>query len=58
MVDGMAGVEYGMIWIDVEINPSPGCSWASSSFDSNCNFLIELINALSSRGRTPGVYTS
>jgi hypothetical protein len=52
------GLNYGMIWIDVEDNPSSGCSWEGYSTDANCNFLIETINAIRANGRVPGVYSS
>jgi len=28
---------YGMVWIDVESNPSPGCGWRDANY--NCAFL-------------------
>jgi hypothetical protein len=37
---------YGMIWIDVEDNPSSGCSWNSHTHASNCDYVVSLINAL------------
>ena len=49
---------YGMIWIDVEINPSSGCSWYSYSSSSNCDFVLELIDALEARGKKVGIYSS
>jgi hypothetical protein len=38
------GANFGMVWIDVEENPSSGCSWTSYSWDSNCNYLNDMIN--------------
>lgn len=29
---------YGMVWIDVETNPSAGCGWGAD-YNGNCNFL-------------------
>jgi hypothetical protein len=49
---------YGMVWIDVEDNPSTGCSWKGHSAADNCNFLMQLINGLKSKGKNVGVYTS
>jgi hypothetical protein len=40
------GVNFGMVWIDVEDNPSSGCSWNDWSYDSNCNFIMQLIDAV------------
>jgi GH25 family lysozyme M1 (1,4-beta-N-acetylmuramidase) len=31
---------FGMVWIDVETNPSPGCGWEQHSAAENCQFLI------------------
>lgn len=52
------GVSFGQVWIDVEDNPSSGCSWNSYSSSSNCNYLQDLINAVKSHGKNVGVYTS
>jgi len=37
--NGILKSNYGMIWIDVEENPSSGCSWASYSAASNCDYV-------------------
>ena len=58
LVRGLGNADYGMIWIDVEANPSSGCSWASYSASSNCDYIVELINALRAEGATVGVYSS
>ena len=47
-----------MIWIDVEVNPSSGCSWASYSFSSNCDYIMQLINAIKAKGKELGIYAS
>ena len=47
-----------MIWIDVETNPSSGCSWKFGNATSNCDFLKEIITALENRGRSVGIYAS
>ncbi len=49
---------YGMIWIDVETNPSPGCSWTGHDAASNCAFLTEIINRIKSKGVNPGIYAT
>jgi hypothetical protein len=30
---------YSRVWIDVETNPSSGCSWSGHSAASNCDFV-------------------
>jgi hypothetical protein len=35
MMNGIPGNLYGMIWIDVETNPSAGCGWTGD----NCGFV-------------------
>jgi len=47
-----------MIWLDIETNPSGGCSWKIGNATSNCDFIQELIKALESRGRAVGIYAS
>jgi len=40
MIDHIPGDLYGRIWIDIETNPSPGCSWKDHDAASNCAFTI------------------
>jgi hypothetical protein len=49
---------YGMIWIDVETNPSSTCTWAKFSAASNCDYLGQLVNALKAKGKKVGIYAS
>jgi len=51
-------VEYGMIWLDIEYNPSSGCSWASYSASSNCQYVQELASTGTSNGASIGIYSS
>jgi GH25 family lysozyme M1 (1,4-beta-N-acetylmuramidase) len=37
---------YDAVWIDVETNPSPGCSWTGHDSASNCQFIVETVRAL------------
>merc|ERR1712176_1286314 len=48
---------YGMIWFDIEVNPSSGCGWGTS-YSSNCEYLQELIEAAEKNGKRAGVYSS
>jgi hypothetical protein len=52
------GAKYGMIWLDIEENPSSGCSWASYSGSDNCNYIQQLANAVKAAGQVPGIYSS
>lgn len=58
MVNGIPSHLYGTIWIDVETNPSSGCSWSGHDSTSNCQFLTELVNHLKSKGKNVGIYAS
>ena len=58
MIDSIPGNLYDKIWIDIETNPSPGCSWNDPSADSNCQYTLELIAAIKARGKKLGVYAS
>ena len=49
---------YGMIWVDVETNPSSGCSWSGYSSASNCQFLADIISRIKAKGKKPGIYAS
>jgi GH25 family lysozyme M1 (1,4-beta-N-acetylmuramidase) len=50
--------QTGMIWLDIETNPSAGCSWKIGNATSNCDFIQELIKSLEARGRAVGIYAS
>jgi len=51
MMSGISGSLYGMVWIDVETNPSSGCSWSGHDSASNCQFLTDTINRIKSKGK-------
>ncbi len=38
MVSAISSNLYGMVWIDVETNPSAGCGWGTD-YNGNCAFL-------------------
>ena len=54
----MGSQNYGMIWLDIETNPSTGCSWSSFSAASNCQYVNELVTAIKGHGKVPGIYSS
>ena len=58
LVDNIPGNLYGRIWIDIETNPSAGCSWNDHDGPSNCEFTLELIKAVKARGKPVGIYAS
>ena len=57
-IDQLGGANYGMIWLDIETNPSPGCSWDGRGADSNCAFVNELLQAGRARGKQVGIYSN
>lgn len=64
------GVKFGMIWLDIESNPSPGCGWAAqtphavtgglneTALQDGCSFITDLISTLKGRGINVGTYAS
>ncbi len=58
LISGVSSNLYSTIWIDMETNPSTGCSWSGHDATTNCNFLTETINAIKAKGKTPGIYSS
>jgi hypothetical protein len=54
MMNAIPGNLYGMIWLDVETNPSSGCGWSGD----NCGFLTEIVNRIKARGKVPAIYSS
>ena len=57
MIAGISGSLYGMVWIDVETNPSSGCGWSSDT-NSNCAFVTEIVNRIKSHGKVPAIYAT
>jgi hypothetical protein len=57
MMNGINSGLYGMVWIDVETNPSAGCGWGTN-YASNCQFLVEIINRIKSKGKHLGIYAT
>ena len=53
-----AGSKYGKIWLDIEENPWEGCGWDKFSFESNCQYIADLLAELRRQGQTPGIYAS
>ena len=58
LVSNLGSANYGQIWLDIEANPSSGCSWAGRSGADNCNYVTELVNAVKAHGKVPGIYSS
>ena len=58
LVSNLGSANYGQIWLDIETNPSSGCSWAGRSGADNCNYVTELVNAVKAHGKVPGIYSS
>ena len=58
LVSRLSGSNYGQIWLDVETNPSSGCSWTQGTGASNCQYVTDLVNAVKNLGKTPGIYSS
>ena len=58
MIANIPGNLYGMVWVDVETNPSSGCSWNSYSGDSNCQYLMDIMSRIKAKGKNAGIYAS
>lgn len=48
----------GTIWLDIETNPSTGCSWTLGNNETNCQFIKKLVDEIQARGRSVGIYAS
>ena len=59
MTDSYNGVKgmFGMMWLDMESNPSPGCGF-SANYANNCQFLKDLIATGNKLGIKMGIYSS
>ena len=54
----MGSASYEYLWLDIETNPSTGCSWSGYSPSSNCAYVRELVTAAIAKGKKPGIYSS
>mmetsp|Transcript_85296 Transcript_85296/g.104602 ORF Transcript_85296/g.104602 Transcript_85296/m.104602 type:complete len:229 (+) Transcript_85296:366-1052(+) len=53
-----AKVEYNMIWLDIEENPSSGCSWSKNSINTNCDIILAAGNTAVAANKTVGIYSN
>jgi len=51
-----ADADYGMLWFDIEPNPSDGCGWSTNTA-ANCAYMQSLVDAAGRSGKSWGVYT-
>ena len=60
MKDSSSKYSYavGTVWLDIETNPSIGCSWNIGTKQSNCQYIKELVNAFNAKRRSVGIYAS
>jgi GH25 family lysozyme M1 (1,4-beta-N-acetylmuramidase) len=58
MISAISSSLYSKVWIDVETNPSSGCSWSGHDSASNCNFVTEIVNRIKAKGKHAGIYGS
>ncbi len=58
MFSGIPNNLFSMVWLDIETNPSTGCSWSGHDAASNCAFIQELVNAVKAKGKSVGIYSS
>ena len=52
LVDGLGSAKYGTIWVDVENH-----KW-STDHAANRKFILECVEQVHARGKTPGIYSS
>ena len=58
MIDDLKDYDYGMVWLDIEDNPSSGCSWSDNDIDTNCDIIIALGNTTVENGKKVGIYSN
>ena len=58
MMDSLTPDLYKRVWIRVENNYNPGCSWSSNSPQKNCQYLRSLVNGIQARGAEVGIFSS
>jgi hypothetical protein len=58
MISAIESSLYGKVYIDVETNPSSGCSWSGHDAASNCQFVTDIVNRIKQKGKGVGIYGS
>ena len=58
MMSSIPESHYKKIWVDIETNPSPGCSWKDFDTTSNCQFTMDLLSQIKANGKPAGIYAS
>jgi GH25 family lysozyme M1 (1,4-beta-N-acetylmuramidase) len=58
LLTNLKNAPFQTVWLDIEENPSKGCSWTMETKENNCQFVQTLINALTQGGVSVGVYSS
>lgn len=58
LLNSIPAALYEYIWIDIETNSSPGCSWSDHDATSNCKFVMELLEFFRSKAKKVGIYAS
>ena len=58
LVGNLTQSKYGRIWLDIEINPWAGCGWENYTFESNCQFIHEMVDELRALKQNVGIYSS
>lgn len=57
MLNNLDRSSFHRVWLDIEDNPSPGCSWIGQ--EDNCAYLAALASAVQSTAGVPlGVYSN
>lgn len=52
------GAKYGRIWLDIELNPWPGCGFDNFTAESNCQFVADLVDELRAQKQDLGIYST
>jgi hypothetical protein len=61
VLNGVSPNLYNFLYIKVEPNHTPGCSWEGYNHTDNCNYLTEAINAINANAPDwflPGVFST
>ncbi|TNV75692.1 hypothetical protein FGO68_gene162 [Halteria grandinella] len=46
------------VWLDIEMNPNQGCGWDAHSFEENCKYISEMVDAVKALNYEVGIYAS
>ena len=57
VMDEISADLYEFVWVSVQLNARPSCSWANHDFESNCQYIKDFMKEFNLNDKWAGVVT-